>query len=118
MSGLMYPKEEKKKKRKMHPKSILHPDNGTCYLCILLHGDYRCHPVLQEHHIFGGPNRPISEAYGLKAKLCLDHHLDGDEAVHQNAEIMELMHREGQQAFELTHSRTDFIRLFGRNYMD
>lgn len=33
--GLMFPKTQKKRKKKMkHPKSIIHEKNGTCYLCM------------------------------------------------------------------------------------
>lgn len=120
MAGLLYPKNPgKKKRRKQHPKSIMHPKDGTCYLCIALHGDYRRHPVVQEHHIFGGPNRELSEEYGLKVYLDLDHHLTGPEAVHRNAETADFLHREGQRAFERVHgSREQFVKIFGRNWLD
>lgn len=74
---MMYPKQKRRKKRKEHKPSILHQKDGTCYLCIKLRKDYRIHPVVHEHHIFGGPNRQISEAKGLKVYLCLEHHLWG-----------------------------------------
>lgn len=63
---MMYPKQKRRKKRKEHKPSILHQKDGTCYLCIKLRKDYRIHPAVHEHHIFGGPNRQISEAKGLK----------------------------------------------------
>lgn len=120
--GLMFPKAQTKKKRMRHPKSILHSkESRTCYLCILLHGDYRLHSRLQEHHIFDGPNRKLSEEYGLKVCLCLPHHLNGfgPEAVHSNAEVMRLLQQAGQQAFEeRCGSRKDFIEKFGRNYIE
>ena len=60
-----FPKQKKKKRaKKKEPErpSIMHSrESGTCYLCMKLHNDYRRHPALQEHHIFGGcPNRTHS----------------------------------------------------------
>lgn len=103
-----------------HPKSILHnKESRTCYLCILLNDDHRLHAVLHEHHIFGGANRTQSEEYGLKVYLCIDHHLSGPEAVHSNAEIMRTLQQIGQQAFEeRCGSRDDFMRVFGKNYIE
>ena len=47
-------KKKRTKKKEPERPSILHNrENGTCYLCMKLHNDYRRHPVLQEHHIFG-----------------------------------------------------------------
>lgn len=81
--GLMFPKTQKKRKKRMkHPRSILHEKNGTCYLCMLLDGNHNKHLLLDEHHIFGGPNRIHSEEAGLKVWLCLDHHTMGSLAVH------------------------------------
>lgn len=66
-SGLIFPKTQKKKKKRMkHPKSLLHEKNGTCYLCMLLDGNYKKHLFIDEHHIFGGPNRKHSEETGMK----------------------------------------------------
>lgn len=70
-----FPKQKKKKRsKKKEPErpSIMHSrESGTCYLCMKLHNDYRRHPALQEHHIFGGcPNRTHSGHYGLKVYLC------------------------------------------------
>lgn len=108
-----------KGKKKKHKPSILHCKDGTCYLCMLLHDDYRLHNAVQEHHIFGGvANRKISEAEGLKVYLCLTHHTAGHEAVHNNQTNMRLLQQEGQRAFERTHTRVEFMTLFGRNYLD
>ena len=72
---------------------------------------------LQEHHIFGGPNRKIAEAEGLKCWLCLEHHTQGSEAVHNNIKSMRILQQDAQQAYEKDHTREEFIRLIGRNYM-
>jgi len=117
--GLLFPKKSKKKKRLRHPPSILHNKaDRTCYLCMLLDQNYRRYRNLHEHHIYGGlANRPISEAEGLKVYLCLHHHEFSEEAVHGNKEIMELLRQEGQRAFERTHTREEFMKLIGKNYL-
>ncbi|MEW4411551.1 hypothetical protein [Clostridium sp. AN503] len=94
-------------------KSIMEPTPAEeCFLC------GRC-GQLEEHHIFGGnPNRKLSEKYGLKVHLCCRCHRDNREGVHGNREKMDHLHWTGQQAFERTHSRDDFIRIFGKNYLD
>lgn len=115
--GLKYPKRTVKPRRKRHPKSLFTQETGTCYLCVRMHGDYRYHTDLEEHHIFFGPNRKLSEEYGLKVKLCPDHHQYGDEAVHRNAGVARYLQREGQQAFEENCPGEDFLKVFGKNYL-
>lgn len=118
MTGLMFPKQKTRKKRKKHKPSILHKRDGTCYLCIRLHNDYRIHRYREEHHAFGGnPNLSISEAEGLKVDLCLDHHRTGPEAVHKNKEVRKILQQDAQRAFEETHTREEFMRLFEKNYL-
>lgn len=115
---MMIPKPKKVKKRKKHKESILHVKDGTCYLCMKLNDDYRKHQVVHEHHIFGGYNRQISEAEGLKVYLCLAHHIDGPEAVHNNHENMRILQRDGQIAYEQEHTRQQFMERIGRNYLE
>lgn len=119
MEGLMFQKKPSKKKRKRHKASILHEKDGTCYLCVKLNNDYSYKRGLQEHHVFGGvANRPISEAEGLKVYLCLHHHEEGPEAVQNNKENNRLVQQDAQRAFEETHTREEFTKLFGRNYLE
>lgn len=92
-------------------KSILQTSKGQCYLC-------HAHTQTQDHHIFGGANRKNSEKYGLKVYLCPLCHNVGKGAVHNNAEKMLRLRRIGQQAFEQTRTREEFMRIFGRNYLD
>ena len=123
---LLFPKQPKKKKRKIHPKSIMHQKDGTCYLCMLLEDDYRLHRVTQEHHgMFGIANRRLSEEYGLKVYLCIEHHLAGAglDAVHSNEDIRRLLEEESQRAFERkykpmlgkTGARKKFYDIFKKN---
>lgn len=114
---LMFPKPGKKKKRKKHPISLMQRKDGTCYLCKRLHGDWT-RKQLHEHHVFGGSaNRTLSEQYGLKVYLCIEHHLDGDEAVHKNKRIMDMLRKEGQKAFERHYPELDFVEIFGKNHL-
>lgn len=117
-AGMLFPKENQKKKRIHHPKSIMHDkESRTCYLCMLLDGNHKKHIVLHRHHIFGGPNRIHSEESGLTIYLCPEHHLYGKLAVHNCKETMKLMHKLGQQAYEQEHTRQEFVKLFGKNYL-
>lgn len=118
MEGLLFPKPGKRKKKIRHPESIMHRKDGTCYLCMMLMGDARQHSTLHRHHVFGGPNRIHSEVCGLTVWLCVEHHETGTYAVHKNADVMRMLHQAGQQAFETSHTRTEFMEIFGRNYLD
>lgn len=73
---------------------------------------------LEEHHVFGGANRKNSEKYGLKVWLCHLHHNEPPFGVHHNAENMLKLKQAAQMKFELTHSRKEFMQLFGKNYLD
>lgn len=83
----------------MHDKK-----DGTCWLCMKLHGDYSRKSVLQEHHAMGGTaNRKKSEEYGLKVYLCPPHHLNGlsPEAVHENIKIRRYVEAAAQEAYQV-----------------
>lgn len=115
---MLFPKTKLKKKRMCHPASILHDKNSrTCYLCVTLHDNWNEHMTLDEHHVFGGPNRKNSEKYGLKVYLCHDHHIYGPEAVHNNARIRHELQRTAQKLFEKQHNHKEFMEIFGRNYL-
>ena len=106
------------KRRKKHKPSILQEKGSPCYLCMKMRPHYEWQKVVHEHHIFGGSNRDKSEAEGLKVYLCLDHHINGKEAVHNNAGLMRELRQDGQRAFEKTHTREEFMKLFGKNYLE
>lgn len=110
-SKLKFPKGKKTKKRKTSSKSILRSCKGICFIC----GE---HGQTEEHHIFGGANRWLSEKYGLKVDLCPECHRTGKTAVHNSSCIMEALHKTGQEAFEeQIGSRTEFRTIFGKNYL-
>ena len=73
----------------------------------------------EEHHIFGGdPNRSLSEKNGLKVHLCYMHHRDSKTGVNFNKELREELHKIGQRVFEESHTREEFMKIFGKNYLD
>lgn len=100
-------------------KSIMQQKDGTCYLCGKLLGDFAVHRYTEEHHIFGGTaNRKLSERYGLKVYLCVRYHREGPGAVHSNRESTELLKADAQRKFEETHTRKEFMEIFGRNWLE
>lgn len=98
-------------------KSIMHVKGNDCYLCNLIGDSRRWHKYLEEHHCFEGSNRSLSEHYGLKVYLCLEHHREGRDAVHINANVARVIHEDAQRAFEAAHPDKDFLTLFHINYL-
>ena len=98
-------------------KSIMHQKDGTCYLCMLLNGDYDDHKITEEHHaVFGWANRNLAERYGLKVYICPEHHRNGKNAAHKNYKIAKLLQEKAQEAFERENPNLSFRAIFGMNY--
>lgn len=76
---------------------------------------------LHRHHIyFGRANRSKSEEWGCWCYLCARHHNMSDEGVHFN-KILDTNLKTLCESLWLEHyNKTipDFIRIFGRNYID
>lgn len=87
-------------------------DEKKCYLTGARSG-------LHKHHIFGSFNRDNSEKYGLWVWLKWDHHIADSphRTPHNDAEIDLMLKREAQRKFEQSHSREEFMRIFGRNWL-
>lgn len=82
-------------------------------------------PNVQRHHIFGGPNRDLSDQDGLWVPLTLEHH-EGKNGVHMNKEMKVLMHIIGQLGWEkhcIANGETEenarelFRKRYGRSYL-
>lgn len=87
-------------------------DRRECYITGAVDG-------LHKHHIyFGDPNRKISERNGFWVWLRWDWHNGENYGVHFNRDLDLRLKRECQEEFEKTHSRADFIRLIGKNYLE
>ena len=69
---------------------------------------------METHHMLHGSYmKKPADKYGLTIKLCrlchrrLHDHREGDLELQQNA----------QRQFEETHSREEFMRIFGKNFL-
>lgn len=94
-----------------------HTPERRCWLC----GKNGSDDPLDRHHIFGAANRDKSEKYGLVVLLChRECHIFGKHAVHQSAETMQMLRQFGQKKAmeENGWSTEDFIREFGKNYLE
>jgi len=94
-------------------KSIIQEDESVCYICDMYLGLET--PAAEMHHIFGGPNRKLSEKYGLKVKLCYYHHR-GSGGVHFQPYLMDELHDVGKLAFIQKFPELDFREMFGKEY--
>lgn len=74
---------------------------------------------LHRHHIyFGNPNRKISEKNGFWVWLRADWHNGASYGVHFDRSLDLELKRACQSAYERTHTREEFIRLIGKNYLE
>lgn len=91
-------------------KSIIQK-RKECYICGQVTN-------LHSHHILFGKNRNNSEKFGLKVWLCLNHH-EGTNGVHgKNGHELDLkLKKIAQRTFEENHTREEFMKIFGRNYL-
>lgn len=91
-------------------KSIMQTER-RCYVCGTTYD-------LHEHHIFfGTANRKQSEKHGFKVFLCGRHHNLSNEGVHFDHELDLRIKRDCQRVFEKAHSRDEFMKIIGKNYL-
>lgn len=91
--------------------SIVVDDMTRCYVC----GTTR---DIHIHEIFyGTANRKKSIKHGMCIGLCGKHHNMSGEGVHFNKLLDIELKRKAQRKFEETHTREEFMREFGRNYL-
>jgi hypothetical protein len=91
--------------------SILTDRMDRCYVCDSVDN-------VEIHEIFYGPKRNSSIRYGLVVPLCAEHHR-GTYGVHgsKGKMINVSLKEEGQRAFEKQYPATDFMTVFGKNYL-
>ena len=89
-------------------KSIINNEK-QCFIC------GRLYP--HKHHIYGGANRPISEKNGFWVYLCSFHHNMSDQGVHFNKALDLELKRLCQSEYERTHTREEFMKLIGKNFL-
>ena len=93
------------------PKKSLISNERKCVVCGTTSN-------LNIHHIFfGSSNRKWSDKYGLWIYLCVNHHT-GNDGVHFNKEMDLRIKKLAQQKFEETHTREEFMAIFGKNWLD
>ena len=70
------------------------------------------------HHIYFGASRKISDENGFWVWLTGEYHNQNSRIdVHHNRELDLKLKRECQAKYEETHSREDFMKLIGKNYL-
>lgn len=91
-------------------KSILQ-DKKECWYC---HSEH----WLNLHHIFYGRNKKNSDRNGFVVYLCVAHHT-GPCGVHSSKGdfLDKRLKIECQKKFEETHTRAEFMRIIGKNYI-
>lgn len=96
-------------------KSIIQSEK-RCYICGTEYG------TIDDHHLLGGPNRDLSEKFGLKIWLCRRCHSEihnHNKVVIGNQVVTMLdLKQLGQRTFEEHYgNREEYIRLFGKNWL-
>lgn len=100
----------KKERRAHHHKDSILQNEKYCFIC-------KTTQNLHNHHIFGGPNRKISDKHGFTVWLCAEHHNMSNYSAHFDKDIDNKLKTECQLKYEESHSRDDFKKLIGRNYL-
>lgn len=91
-------------------KSIVQENAERCFIC--------GRRATQTHHVFGGSNRKLADEDGLTVRLCQYCH----DMVHFDPELsypmQRALHERGQEAYEAAgHTREEFMKRYGRNYL-
>ena len=101
-------------------KSILQKDDGSCFLCSILHGD-QSRKEVEKHHIFGGNRwRSVSEKNGFYVNLCIEHHRTGSEAVHdskRSGEMKQILFEACEKKYLETNSLESWMQLMGKSWI-
>lgn len=73
---------------------------------------------LEEHHVYGGINRKLSEKYGLKVMLTRELHT-GMDGVHNNRELSDKLKADIQKIAMEHYDWTveEFRLIFGKSYI-
>lgn len=91
--------------------SIIHNlDDKTCFVCGKTNG--HIHEIF-----FGTANRKISIEQGFCVYLCPAHHNTSNYGVHFNRELDLKLKQLCQSKYEETHTREEFMKLIGKNYL-
>ena len=97
-------------------KSIMQQDK-ECYLCRYLYDHENLINLQVRHCIHGTANRALSELYGLKVYLCINHHTAGINAVHKDRNMDLILIKIAQRKFEEKYGHDKFMEVFKKNYL-
>ena len=102
--------------RNGYAESILQDDDTECFIC---HANGHSDP-LNRHEVFGGAYRQKSKRLGLWVCLCHIRCHQGPQGVHNDAQKALALKRYAQHRAmeEYGWSKDDFIREFGKNYLE
>ena len=95
-------------------ESIIREDRREeCFMC------KQWTPTEVHHIYFGNKNRKISDKNGFIVHLCHDCHR-GNYGVHgKDGYLMDIyLKKTCQLVYEETHTREEFMKLIGRNYLE
>ena len=99
-------KKYKLQKLEKNRYSILTNNMDRCFIC----GS----PFVDIHEIYGGGNRKVSMKNGFTVPLCRSHHqtatLDSSASLY--------LKQKCQKKYEETHTKDEFMKLIGKNYLD
>ena len=87
-------------------KSILQEER-ECWFCGAT--NVECH-----HCIHGTSNRKNADKYGLTIWVCPMHHAN----IHSDRRVDLQVIQMAQRKFEETHTREEFMAIFGKNWLD
>ena len=99
-------KTSKLAKLERNRKSILTDDLEHCAIC-------KQSPV-DIHEIYGGRNRKVSMQNAFCIPLCREHHRIATINNSFSLQLKQLCQRE----YEKEHSRDEFLKLIGKNYLE
>lgn len=92
--------------------SILQKDLTKCFVC------GTCVNIHKHEIYYGSDNRKKSIQHGFYVALCGEHHNLSNKGVHFNKTLDKVLKRACQSEYEKTHSREEFVKIIGRNYLD
>ena len=100
-------KQKTNKLRQLESKrySIMTDDLNHCYFC-------RSGGCLDIHEIYGGANRKMSMVHGFCVPICRNCHT----RITNDAVMSQSLKADCQTIYELTHTRSEFMKIIGRNY--
>lgn len=93
----------------MASTQVIWQEQDRCYICMR-------YGRTDEHHIFGGRNRKLSDMDGLVVRLCRDCH----RKLHDKGIMEDELHVIGQRAWMRAYRKSadDFRARYGKNYLE